>query len=137
MSRLYGRNPCDWTLHVDRDMIDVTNLGVSMHFPGHMICELELRVHDPNLAQRIFDEALRDNYERGCPSVQWTSYGAYRISGIQVTEAEANDIAHGKSPIDVLLPPPEGICVIAVAIDLGQLIRELELDALHGRTVLP
>lgn len=124
LSRIRHRDRGDgrgeWALDFRQELSWPGAVGVML--PVRVTCTLELVVHDPVTAQRLIELAWY-NYIRGCPTIELTREGSYRIRGVELTEAEATAIARENAhPVDVLLPEPKPGTVIAVPVDMREFL---------------
>lgn len=119
VSRIHNRR-AGWSISVNHNMIDVTQLGMSTHFYSGLVeCELELEVMDVYTVQRLMEL----NYlETGQPrDVSCASRpGSWYKVRVNITQREANAIAQqGVPPLEVLLGPA-GVTVRAVPLDMRE-----------------
>jgi hypothetical protein len=111
----------DWVINVENHLIDVTHLGSPLFVHSYdPTITLDLAVMDSRVVHRIA-ERCAEQYGHYV-SVDATRYGGYRVSGILITQAEAELIArHHRNPIEVLLGPAHAY-VAAVPIDMKEFL---------------
>jgi hypothetical protein len=124
MSRIHN-NRNGWTLDVGyEDLPGVMGTDIYGNslaaYAGPPRFLLSVRVTREQYSALYTSEAFLAG-ERGSPSVSYGSgyYGGYdmmRVENIRVTPGEANEIAHGTPPLDVLFPvwPEYGYRLVAV-----------------------
>lgn len=127
VSRIHNRRE-GWTIHMNHNMIDVTQLGMSTHFlSGQVECELELEVMDVYTVQRLMELTYLETGQPRDVSCASRPGSWYKVR-VNITEREAKAIAQdGIPPLEVLLGP-NGVTVRAVPLDMDQLVRELQLE---------
>jgi hypothetical protein len=127
MSRIHNRN--GWTLDVGyEDLPGVLGTGLDIYgnslqaYAGPPRCLLSVRITREQYSALYTSEAFMAG-ERGSPSVSYGFgyYGGYDmmwVENIRVTPGEANEIARGTHPMDVLFPvwPELGYRLVAVPV---------------------
>ena len=106
VSRIHGRNPCDWVIEFDRGYY---SYGSGPSWSGHSIFapppRLTLSVElTLDQAQELVDQ---QNYTRGAIEYKYISQFGLRdplvcVTGIEITADEAEAISGGTSPLDIL-----------------------------------
>lgn len=122
MSRLHGRSPCDWTLTTERDPGFFTAWGL-VPVPDRYLLSLRLTHEQAHaLLESVSARPGSPGWAyRGCPDFSSSSRAGDHlvdVRNIEVTAAEADQVARGASPLDILFAWPElGYRLVAVEHD--------------------
>lgn len=106
MSRLHGRSPCDWTLTAEYDP-GAQLAWIAGMTPGPVRYLLSLQLtHEQAYALmnavNTWHGSPGGDY-RGCPDFTSRAGGSLvEARNIELTAAEADQVAHGASPLDIL-----------------------------------